>query len=253
MPKQSGKARRYARKKSFNKRVLEVVSGTRERKIAKQNFSTISVGQEILTSSDLIHIMPDIRPGTNDNEMLGSQILLKKLTIRGIITGDVGAGTNSGNSNWLIRNMILKQKNASGSAIMEGNADFAVNEFLENSQPYAPSASVDPNELYLTPINKNAFTSKWTQKFMLSINQNQPNWAVGTAQPRATKMFTKVLTFGKGLKLDYNIGSGSYQPNNFPYFGAIVASAPWGDETAAYDPTGHVFYKYQILAEYTDA
>ena len=238
-------------RKSFEKRVLEIVSHTRETKTQKQNFTTIAVGDNITNSSNLMSLMPDIRQGTADNEMIGSQILLKKITIRGICTGDVGTGTNTTNSSFLIRNMVLKQRSASGSAIMEGNADFEANSLLENDTAYVPTTTVPPNELYMTPINKTNFISKWTQKFMLSMNQNQPNWTGQGAQPSATKFFTKTLTFGKGLKLHYDVGE--TQPNNFPYFGAIVASAPWGTSAAAYSPDGHVYYKYQLFCEYTDA
>lgn len=254
MPKtQKGKRRgfRYGKRKTFQRRVLDVVQSTRERKSQKQNFVEVSVTDNITNSSDLLNIMPDIRQGIADNEMIGQEILLKKITIRAICTGDVGTGTNTTNSNFLIRNMILKQRSACGSSIMDGNAVFEASSLLENDQAYIPSPTVDPNELYITPINKSNFISKWTQKFMLSMNQNQPNWTGQGAQPNATKFFTKTLTFGKGLKLHYDVGA--VQPNNFPYFGAIVASAPWGDNTAAYSPDGHVFYKYQLFAEYTDA
>lgn len=204
MPKSKGRGKRGYRgrpRKSFEKRVMDIVSSTRETKTQKQNFTTIAVGDNITNSSNLMNIMPDIRQGIAENEMIGSQILLKRITIRAICTGDVGTGTNTTNSSFLIRNMILKQRSASGSAIMEGNADFEANSLLENDTAYIPTTTVPPNELYMTPINKTNFISKWTQKFMLSMNQNQPNWTGGGCTTERNQILYKNFDFWERVEI----------------------------------------------------
>jgi len=212
--------RRPAKSKAtFSKRVLSVVNGKRELKVAKNNLAANTSVEDAITQPFLIKLMPDVVQGVKEYERIGSSITLMKLVVRGYYTMTY-PDTIANNNRCMVRHMVLKQRNCeSADQLIAGGATFAVNNVLENSLSYLGSI-----QDFLTPVNKSAFIVRKDMKKIITQPSLVPGAQTGVTMSDSYWMYEYTLSFGKGKELNYRT-SGANQPADFPYFIANSAAA----------------------------
>ncbi len=230
---------------SFDKRVLSVINSQRELKVSRPDHEEQEVISGIANPPNLLRIMPPIRQGDNEYERSGNQITLMKLVINSYYMNSFPVDSNR-KTRPMVRRFIMKQKSASAGSILDGTADFNVNNFLENSQPYNGTITD-----YNTPVNKNAFTVRRERKRILPAPNSQgPVNQNSGGIDKSFWLVTDTLTFGKGKKLNYQT-SGATQPTDFDYFLAHQAS-PMGEPAYAAGESP-VYYTQTVTAYYYDS
>lgn len=214
MPKRFIKNKRRASKRtglSFAQRVQKVVNKSQETKKAVYESGIINFNSQINAAGDILRILPQIAKGTNSWERTGQSIRLMKVVVKGYYALDNTA--DSANDVRLnIRHMFLANKQKS-----KWN-DNGVNDLLQLlEKANGVSQQFDGTVArYMTPINREQFTSRGDKKLPMSTIYINSNAGFAAPPANSVRYFTKTLTFGKNGK---NIHfEASDEGLNFPYF-----------------------------------
>jgi len=243
--KRVAKKRKTVPRMSFDKRVLSVVNKQRELKVTTLNGQYPILGD--ITSASAAFVMPSVfqqGQGTASagGEMTrdGNQINVKKVILRGWIT--MKQPVDAALSRVIVRHLILRQRNAAGSSIIDPAQapTFKATSLLEQSKSFTG----DIVSLQ-TPVNKAAFVARMDKRHYLSSpTLNQAQLDIDGDQINSFKMFQKTLTFGKGKRITYG-NEDDVWGNNFPYFQALGASTVDGipiEGGLTYNYTATVYY-----------
>jgi len=233
---------------SFDKRVLSVINKQRELKVTTLNGEYPILGD--ITSASAAFVMPSVFQQGNASaspggEMTrdGNQINIKKVVLRGWITMKVPADGSL--SRVVVRHLILRQRNAAGSSIIDPAQapEFRAKDLLEQSKSFTG----DITSLQ-TPVNKAAFVARMDKRhYMSSPTLNQSQVDIDGDQVNSFKMFQKTLTFGKGKRITYTNDTDIWG-NSFPYFQALGASTVDGIPI-----TGGLTYNYTATVYFHDS
>lgn len=189
-------------KVSFPSRVLQVLNRQRELKCGVPLVGNIADVRPDITAltrtTNTLPIMATIAQGTGENQRIGNQITLKKIVIRGYYKMTLPSGSALA-SRYLIRNMIVRQRNINDAAtITTGTISAAYGLILEPSNGYLGSVSD-----YMTPVNKDAFVVR--KEYKRSISSDFIPAPATNAEGLADSyvFFNYTMTFGKGKNLRY--------------------------------------------------
>lgn len=122
----------------IEKLIISTMQKRKETKVVVSRFLQHSVAPDINNFNDWLPILPNINQNVTQQGRIGSEIYLKKLTIRTIISCDnFGASENNTSSNWLIRDMFYRWRGESASeSEANGGVSFPFDEILEGPQAY---------------------------------------------------------------------------------------------------------------------
>lgn len=225
--KKGARKGRRVPKMSFDKRVLSVINGQRELKVATTTFAGLPILNAIGTNGAL-DILPEIPQAgntgagsANAEEFYrdGNSITVKKIVLRWWIS--MKTPVDSVNSKAIVRHMILRQKYSNASAVLANGLQASA--LLENAKQFTGTISS-----LQTPINKAGFARRMDRRhYISSPTINQAQLDVDGDQTNAFKMGQKTLTFGNGKQITYTTGS-TDESNNFPYFMLIGQASPTG-------------------------
>lgn len=228
---------------SFAQKVQRVINRSQETKKSIYESGLVSYNSPITATGDVLRIMPDIPRGTSSWERTGQKITLTKIVIRGYITTTGPATTSDHRARYGIRHLLLADKQKNDWQQVTGTD---LNGLLEAvSAPGQAFSGTTAN--YMTPINRENFTSRMDKKFPLT--QNYAPASDGSASARdCIKFFTKTLTFGTNGKDLYF--EGSNHPINFKYFMSLGYC--YLDNSAPDSVTTDVMMNYTATAYYKD-
>lgn len=235
--------------KAMKELIRQEVSEGRELKTAVLKRDIYPVVGLVSTDADIHPLMPFVYPGLGDNQRTGGQILLKKLRIEQVVTGDFSIGTGSRVSTWLIRDLILRDRSQSASILLADDTNFDYNNLLEVTSPITGTLAS-----YLSPVNRNGYAVRQDDRFKINMSVNSPAWPTGSPLPQGVHTSVKEITFGKnGLKLNYSdndVLNGT--PENFPYFKIVCGCAAQNPQELPGIET-NVQFQTVLTAYYTDA
>lgn len=201
---------------SFKTRVLKALQG--ENKIAKL-YQVVDISNEM---NEPIQLMPNIAQGTSQHaERVGNEISLKRLTVKGFFT--VRTQTTASGTEFLTRQMILRQRNVNAASIIVTPTLFDSNNLLNYDQPYEGT----PNN-WLQKHNSSRFVCRKDIKRHLSVTANAQGDANANPQPDSIKFFSHTITFGKQGKTLHYTDDAALISGNFPYIMAAAIHSPSG-------------------------
>lgn len=249
MPKRDIKNKRRAGKRlgkrmSFAQRVQSVINKSQETKKAVYETSLTSIDASINNTADALRIMPPIFQGTDSFQRNGQSVRLMKVVIRGYFQLPASQ-SGSSEARLMIRQMYLKNKQYNDWRNMT-SPEFA--DLLEGVG--SAGATFDGSaQRYMTPINREKFTSRGDNKFKMLTNQYFTSNGVAEQHTASVRYFSKTLTFGKNGKILYFEDENSGTPFNFPYFMSVGYAKV--DGTAI--TSNLVSLAYSATAYYKDA
>lgn len=218
MRKNYRRPRRH-RKIGLSKRLSQLerkVNNNTEVKTAILNGSTTFTKD--IYATNLIDFLPEVPQGTKDGERIGSKITLKSIHIRGYMMYDPTDvnGRSSLNERAIgVRSLILAQRDQGSAAGIQVAANFQNTELLENGSGFNSSNKFAN---FVTPLNKNLFTSRMDKRYKLFQAVDGPDTnADPEVNPYNVRSFTKKMTFGKGKELNYLRDTGIVAPVNWKY------------------------------------
>ena len=216
MPKRFIKNKRRVNKRrkpkmSFDLRVRQVINRAQETKKAVYESGLIAFNSGITATADVLKVFPDIAVGGYSWQRVGQKITLTKVVIRGYISTTGPATTSASRSRYGVRHMLCADKQKNDYTLV-GTTDLA--KLLE--APGADGQYMDGTvETYMTPVNRENFTSRMDKKFPLTQIYEEGDDGKSVARD-SIKFFTKTLTFGTNGK--QIVFEGGTTPINFKYF-----------------------------------
>jgi hypothetical protein len=196
---------------SFDNRVLAVVNKTQETKKAVYESGLVSFNSQINSAGDVLRILPQIAHGNNSWQRSGQTIRLMKVVIKGYYKLNASESASS-DARLNIRHMFLRNKRK------EQWNDNGVNDLLQLLEaPNGVASQFDGTATkYMSPINREYFTSRGDKKVPMMTNQYFNSSGAVQMNSASVKFFSKTITFGKnGKEIHFE---GSNESINFPYF-----------------------------------
>ena len=217
----AGKAKkRYSKRPSglFKKKVLSVISGQVEDKMAVYSPAPKTLDAGALDSADIIQLLPQIQKGTENNERIGDQIKGKYINIRGHLELNTSQNTADGPTRICCRVVVCTPKNlgawyeqlSTNAGWLSGMIDYGQsNQAIDGSV----GAETTIKSLYL-PINRNTATVHHDKLHYLNI----PRWFNNTGTQNTNMDWQNTIKFFninvKCRKVMKYTGTNLY-PNNF--------------------------------------
>lgn len=204
--------RRSRKGPTFAQRVQRVLNGSSETKKVVYQSGLVAFNSPITATGDVLKIMPDISSGSKSWQRTGQKIQLTKLVIRGYITTTGPATTSASRSRYGVRHMILADKQKNDYQDVDVN-DLA---YLLEGPGVAGQYMDGTVNTYMTPVNRENFTSRMDKKFPITQILEKANDSGRASADACIKFFTKTLTFGTNGKTLFFDGGAT--PINFKYF-----------------------------------
>lgn len=250
------KAIARVRKNNFKKKVLKVIRSQAETKQAFHSVISQPIRNQCATSSDMNTLIPGISQGTGDNNRIGDQITLTKMSIKGYLRLPYDQTLNSAyNRRIALRVMIVKPKRYNSLADIQTSAANWLPSLLKKGGTTVGFTGAI-NDLW-APINSDAIT-KYYDKVMY-LRQDALVTAGGAAATQVTpvaytsegsvRFFNITKKMNKVLKYDSNIDVG-LQPTNFNFVMLVGLVYLNGDA-----PTGttQAYLSFDSILDYEDA
>lgn len=220
---------------SFKSRVLKALQG--ENKIAKL-YQQVTITNVMNTP---IQLMPNIAQGISAHaERVGNMISLKRLTIKGFFA--VPDQPSVLGTEFLSRQMVLRQRNVNAASIITTPALFDSNNLMEYDQPYIGT----PNN-WLQKHNRSRFVVRKDIKKHYSVSANVQGAQTEVPNPDSIRFFSHTITFGKQGKTLHYTDDAALISGNFPYIMAAAIHNPTGSP-----PFGNPRMQLYTEAVYTD-
>lgn len=193
--------------KSFVRKVKRIVDKQTETKVCVFQSNPTAFNQMISTSGDCLRLIPQVSPGTGQNQRIGAEIKAKSLHIRGVLTMTLGQ-TVAANTRFGVRMMILRAKRFADW--QQTQADFATSysRLLEGSVQGMNGDLANWN----CPTNKEYFSVIKDKRFIFTIGQGSTTNEVFNA----VKYYSFNIPYSKKI-LRYDNDYSTTDPVNYGY------------------------------------
>lgn len=215
------KAVARARSSVFKKKVLSVIKAQTETKQAFHSITSQAIRNQISTSSDMNVVIPAITQGTGDNNRIGDQVTLQRLSVKGYLRLPVDNTANSAyNRRIALRMMLVKPKRYNSKDDIVNNATTWMPSLLKKGGTTVGFTGAI-NDLW-APINSDAITKYYDKVIYLKQDALVTSGGAAATQvipvsysaEGTLRFFSITKKFNKILKYDANIDSGTYPINN---------------------------------------
>lgn len=208
--------------KIFEKKVMKVVHKQAESKQAFLAETSHTLKNTINVANDVIQILPNMTQGTADNQRIGDQLNLQKITIKGYfrLPLQVNTPNQAYNRRIAIRCMIVKPKRYNSLDDIKTNYPALWLPYLLKKGGTTTGFTGAISDLW-APINTDAITKYYDKIIYLKEDQLYYGGATLTngipvtiSSEGTVKFFSISKTFKKALKYDSGIDA-SLLPSNF--------------------------------------
>lgn len=237
------KAIKKVNDKQFRAKVLKVLHKEVETKQAFHSITSQPIRNQCSISSDMNILIPSITQGTADNNRLGDQLVLKRISIKGYLRLPYDNVVNSAyNRRIALRLMMVKPKRYNSKDDIVNNATTWLPSLLKKGGTTVGFTGLI-NDLW-APINTDAITKYYDRIIYLRQDALVTGAGATTTQvvpvsysPEGTiKFFSITKKLDKVLKYDANIDTGIYPVNhNYVMLVGLVylnGDAPTGNTQA---------------------
>lgn len=217
--RRTAKSRKLAIKPSpiFTKKVKKILSDRVETKQACVIFPLTGFNSGINSSADICAVIPNITQGIQDNNRLGDQVTLQKLTIKGHMILTQGNSLSVANARIGVRIMMVQPKAYSNIDAIVANSSTWQNALLKKGGTTSAFTGATAADLY-APLNTDVVTKYYDKIVYLSMPYYNVATSVGlvTQDLRQSTRFFSIVKKLRGKKVLYDSAfTTGAQPVNF--------------------------------------
>jgi len=255
--KRSNRSRKITRKltptRAFAKKVQKVISKNIETKTAVHQSNVTAYNAPLSATGDCLRLIPAIAQNATQNGLLGAEIRMQSLNLRGVMTFQLSQ-TTANNTRIGVRLTILRAKrfddwNAAAT-------DFATNytRLLEVPAGIINGQNLGTLTQFNCPINRDYFSVVADKRYYLSQSLNVSPGTTTNSTVYTTKFVNMNIPYSRRI-VKFDQGFDTDDAVNYPYFMLINYCKLDGSSDVTPPSAGEslLTFQYVTTMKYEDA
>lgn len=251
------KAKKVARKgkrMSFEKRVQKVISKNIETKTVVHQSNVTAYNAALNATGDCLRIIPPIANNFTGSALIGNEVRMQSLNIRGTLTFQLGQ-TTSNKTRIGVRLTILRAKRFddwNAAATDFGTGGFA--RLLDVPPTILTGQNLGTLTQFNTPINKDYFSVVSDKRYYMSQSLQSVGTSVASTVYTTKFVNMKIPYSRRKVQFDQNFNNAG-EAVNYPYFMLINWAMLDGSSDATPPGSGDtsLTFQYVTTMKYEDA